>query len=185
MAITVTMIEEKEFKTKVRGYDPVEVDEFLDDICDEMIDLQSTIQTLRDQLKQKTSEQQLSSPFAPLPVAPIAAVAPAPAPLNSLAFHKTEVQEESFPADIIAAKKLLEKTQRACDEVLSDAKKRADDILRDAEDQLPDPVLNDLEAEREQLRAEIEKLKSEAEAFRRRFQSMLKDQNDILETDLF
>ena len=34
MAITVTMIEEKEFKTKVRGYDPLEVDEFLDAICD-------------------------------------------------------------------------------------------------------------------------------------------------------
>ncbi|NLZ90225.1 MAG: DivIVA domain-containing protein, partial [Clostridiales bacterium] len=43
MAITVTMIEEKEFKTKVRGYDPIEVDEFLDDICDEMIDMQNVI----------------------------------------------------------------------------------------------------------------------------------------------
>ena len=32
MAITVTMIEEKEFKTKVRGYDQLEVDEFLDAI---------------------------------------------------------------------------------------------------------------------------------------------------------
>ena len=31
MPITVPMIEEKEFKTKVRGYDPVEVDEFLDE----------------------------------------------------------------------------------------------------------------------------------------------------------
>ena len=30
MPITVAMIEEKEFKTKMRGYDPVEVDEFLD-----------------------------------------------------------------------------------------------------------------------------------------------------------
>ena len=56
MAITVTMIEEKEFKTKVRGYDPVEVDEFLDEICDEMIEMQGTIQTLRDQLKQKAAE---------------------------------------------------------------------------------------------------------------------------------
>ena len=73
MAITVTMIEEKEFKTKVRGYDPVEVDEFLDAICDEMIDMQNTIQTLREQLKQKTEQ---SASFAPLPVPP---VAPAPA----------------------------------------------------------------------------------------------------------
>ena len=37
MPITVAMIEENEFKTKMRGYDPVEVDEFLDEICDEMV----------------------------------------------------------------------------------------------------------------------------------------------------
>ena len=36
MAITVAMIEEKEFKIKMRGYDPSEVDEFLDEICDEI-----------------------------------------------------------------------------------------------------------------------------------------------------
>ena len=30
MPITVAMIEEKEFKTKIKGYDPVEVDEFLE-----------------------------------------------------------------------------------------------------------------------------------------------------------
>ena len=183
MAITVTMIEEKEFKTKVRGYDPVEVDEFLDEICDEMIEMQGTIQTLRDQLKQKAAEYTASS-FAPLPVAPLA---PAPAPLSSLAplpLHK-EDDEERFPSDLTAAKKLLEKTQRACDEVLSDARKRADSILKEAEDLVPDAELEDLEAQREQVRQEIEKLKGEAEMFRRRFQSMLKDQNEILETDLF
>ena len=184
MAITVTMIEEKEFKTKVRGYDPVEVDEFLDEICDEMIEMQGTIQTLRDQLKQKAAEYTASS-FAPLPVAPLAS---ASVPLSSLAplpLHKGEEDEERLPADLIAAKKLLEKTQRACDEVLADARKRADLILKEAEDLVPDAELEDLEAQREQVRQEIEKLKSEAEIFRRRFQSMLKDQNDILETDLF
>ena len=183
MAITVTMIEEKEFKTKVRGYDPVEVDEFLDEICDEMIEMQGTIQTLRDQLKQKAAEYTASS-FAPLPVAPLAS---ASVPLSSLAplpLHK-EDDEDRLPADLIAAKKMLEKTQRACDEVLSDARKRADSSLKEAEDLVPDAELEDLEAQREQVRQEIEKLKGEAEMFRRRFQSMLKDQNEILETDLF
>ena len=183
MAITVTMIEEKEFKTKVRGYDPVEVDEFLDEICDEMIEMQGTIQTLREQLKQKAAEYTASS-FAPLPVSPLAA----PAPLSSLSplpLRKDEEDEERLPADLTAAKKLLEKTQRTCDEVLADARKRADGILKEAEDLVPDPELEDLEAQRELVRQEIEKLKGEAEMFRRRFQSMLKDQNEILETDLF
>ena len=104
--------------------------------------------------------------------------------LAPLPLHK-EDDGERFPSDLTAAKKLLEKTQRACDEVLADARKRADLILKEAEDLVPDAELEDLEAQREQVRLEIEKLKSEAEIFRRRFQSMLKDQNDILETDLF
>lgn len=47
MQITVDMIETKEFKTKPRGYDPQEVDEFLDAICDEMIRLQDKIPSSR------------------------------------------------------------------------------------------------------------------------------------------
>ncbi len=182
MAITVTMIEEKEFKTKVRGYDPVEVDEFLDDICDEMIEMQGTIQTLREQLKQKTAELAAASSFAPLPVAPIA---PPAASLGSLAPMPLQEEEEALPADIVTAQQLLEKTQKACDEVLADAQKRAEDIIKEAEDMVPDPELEDLEAQRDLMREEVDKLKSEAEAFRRRFQSMLKDQNEILEADLF
>lgn len=183
MAITVTMIEEKEFKTKVRGYDPVEVDEFLDDICDEMIEMQGTIQTLRDQLKQKAAEKATSG-FAPLPVAPIA---PVSAPLSSLAPLPLRQEEEAdkLPADLIAAKKLLEKTQRACDEVLAEAKKRAGDAMESTAGPAFDGDLAELEEQRDQLLKEIETLKGEADSFRRRFQSMLKDQNDILETDLF
>ena len=43
MAITVEMIEKKEFKYKMRGFDPDEVNEFLDEICDEMIAMQDQI----------------------------------------------------------------------------------------------------------------------------------------------
>ena len=135
MPITVAMIEEKEFKTKVRGYDPVEVDEFLDDICDEMIEMQGTIQTLREQLKQKTAELAAASSFAPLPVAPIA---PPAASLGSLAPMPLQEEEEALPADIVTAQQLLEKTQKACDEVLADAQKRAEDIIKEAEDMVPD-----------------------------------------------
>lgn len=173
MAITVTMIEEKEFKTKVRGYDPVEVDEFLDAICDEMIEMQGTMQTLREQLKQKS--EQVSSSYAPLPVSPLPQNIPAPAPVKS----------ESLPQDIIAAQKLLEKTQQSCSEILTDAKKRAENLLKEAEDQLPDPELLDLQSEKDGLMEEIERLKEEAAGFRKRFQSMLQDQNEILQADLF
>ena len=61
MPITVAMIEEKEFKTKVRGYDPVEVDEFLDDICDEMIVMQEEISNLQARLAQASRTPQPTS----------------------------------------------------------------------------------------------------------------------------
>ena len=70
MPITVAMIEEKEFKTKMRGYDPVEVDEFLDAICDEMVALQEEIATLNQRLSQASqapafSAQQAGYGYAP------------------------------------------------------------------------------------------------------------------------
>lgn len=155
MAITVTMIEEKEFKTIFRGYDPVEVDEFLDAICDEMISMQNTIQSLRDQAREKGPQ-----PYAPLPLTPAAPVLqPPPAP--------------ALPADLQAAKRLLEETQLACDRVLDEAKKRA--RLPEAGEgsaQAEERVAS-LAAERDRLEKEVASLKAEVANFRNRLQSLL------------
>jgi len=56
--------------------------------------------------------------------------------------------------------------------------------VKEAEDSVPDPEVEDLEAMKEKLRLEIEALKEEAQKFKRRFQSMLKDQSEILESEL-
>lgn len=173
MAITVTMIEEKEFKTKVRGYDPLEVDEFLDAICDEMESMNQTIAQLREQLKQ----QMAPTPFIP-PVA-------APAPLSPIVPTATPVKgEPEVPSDLKSAKLLLEKTQKACDEVLEKARERAEEIIQEAQDSVPDPEMEDLEARKEELKKEIEGLEKDAQKFKQRFQTMLKDQIDILDSEL-
>ncbi len=171
MAITVTMIEEKEFKKTVRGYDPLEVDEFLDAICDEMEGLNATIQQLRDQLKQ----QQTAAPYMPAvsaPPLPLASLAPAP------------VSEPAIPSDLKTAKLLLEKTQKACDEAIAAANKRSEEILKQAEAAVPDPEVTDLEAKKEGLKKEITALEAEAQKFKQRLQTMLKDQIDILDSEL-
>ncbi len=172
MPITVTMIEEKEFKTKVRGYDPVEVDEFLDAICDEMIEMQGTIQSLRDQLKQQSAQ-----PFAPLPIAPISPISPIAAPLTA--------RGPALPSDIESAQKLLAETQLACDKVLAEAKKRAESLIRETEGRGPDPQTAALADEKERLQKEIEALKKEAQGFRKKLQAMLRDQSEMLETEMF
>ena len=56
MAITVQMIENKEFTTAPMGYKRQEVDMFLDEICDEMDRLNDEIQSL--QLKLSQANQQ-------------------------------------------------------------------------------------------------------------------------------
>ncbi|MGI6215616.1 MAG: DivIVA domain-containing protein [Christensenellales bacterium] len=170
MPITVNMIEEKEFKIKVRGYDPMEVDEFLDEICDEMIIMQDTIASLRE----KAAKQDSANFAPPVPMRPAPQAAPPLAPTPPAA----------YPSDVEAAKKLLEETQKACDEVMADAKKRAEEIIQEAKDRVPDPEITDLEAQRDKLREEIENLKEELESFRSRFMNMLDDQKDLLDTDL-
>ena len=110
MPITVPMIEEKEFKTKVRGYDPVEVDEFLDEICDEMIVMQEEIARLQAQLAQTKRDMAYVQP---------APQRPAPAPAQ-------DVSE--------SAQKLMANAQRLYDETIAQAREEAAAIVARAKD---------------------------------------------------
>ena len=103
MPITVAMIEEKEFKTKVRGYDPVEVDEFLDDICDEMIVMQEEISNLQARLAQASRTQMYAQP-APQP------------------------QRDANAEASDSAQRLLARAQKMYDDTISEAKREADSI---------------------------------------------------------
>ena len=113
MPITVPMIEEKEFKTKVRGYDPVEVDEFLDEICDEMIVMQEEIARLQAQLAQTKRDLAYVQP------------APAPAPAQNAS--------ES-------AQKLMANAQRLYDETIAQAREEAAAIVAKAKDSVSDSL---------------------------------------------
>ena len=104
MPITVAMIEEKEFKTKVRGYDPVEVDEFLDDICDEMIVMQEEISNLQARLAQASRTQMYAQP-APQP------------------------QRDANAESSDSAQRLLARAQKMYDDTIAEAKREADSIL--------------------------------------------------------
>jgi DivIVA domain-containing protein len=50
MGITVSDIERKEFAYKGAGYDPYDVDQYLDQICDEMVAMQDRIVQLEKEL---------------------------------------------------------------------------------------------------------------------------------------
>ena len=56
MAITVSDIEQKEFAYKGAGYDPYDVDQYLDQICDEMVAMQDRIDQLEADLTKARQE---------------------------------------------------------------------------------------------------------------------------------
>lgn len=171
MAITVAMIEEKEFKTKMRGYDPVEVDEFLDDICDEMVSMQEEIATLNQRLAQAGKG---GASFAPVP-API----PAPLAVEKPAVKEIEKAEENVSE---SAQKLLARAQKMYDETIADAKAEAEKILSEARNKADSTVI-DLVDEKEALQNEVEMLRAAAKDYRERFLRLVEDQQHVLNSE--
>ena len=169
MAITIEMIEQKEFKTKVRGYDPIEVDEFLDEITDEVIALQDEIASLQQQLMQ--AKAQGNRPVRPEVAPPVPVAPPRPQMNQSMA----KEQEETL-------RQLLVNAQRVSDETVAEAHNRAEKIVDDAQ-RKADEVLSSITTEKEQLGKEVEELKQAAKDYRGRFLRLIEDQNHVLKAE--
>ena len=167
MAITIDTIVEKEFSIKGRGYDPKEVDAFLDEICDAMAALQEE----NMQLQKELDAANRAPAYTPIP-APAAVPAPA------------VVEEESKQEELASesAKKLLIHAQRIYDEMVEDAKAEAEDILNNAKARA-EMNLQHLEEEKEALQNEVVTLKEAARDYRERFMRLVDDQAHVLKSE--
>ena len=154
MPITVAIIEEKEFKTKVRGYDPVEVDNFLDEICDEMVILQDEIANLQARLAQASRQQAYAAPAAQRPV-------------------------NAESAD--SAQKMLARAQRMYDDTIADAQREAAKIIADAKAQVPDQDTLSLAAQRDELQQQVNDLRAQIINYRNKLMQLMQDQRDMLD----
>jgi len=173
MQITVEMIESKEFKTKVRGYDPAEVDEFLDAICDEIVAMEEEIENLNQRLAQQSANQVRPVKAEPAPApAPVAA-----APVRSAVMDKE--QQETLNSLLINA-------QKVADQTVAEAHTRAEAIVAQAQKKI-DEQLAGLEEEKAALTEEVENLKKAAADYKERFLRLMQDQKHVLdaETELF
>lgn len=167
MAVTIDMILEKEFKIKVKGYDTVEVDNFLDEICDTLSSLEEEKKMLQGRLEQANR--------APaVPVTPVPAPAPIPVPAPAPAAAAQDVSE--------TAQKLLATAQKVYDEMVADAKAEAEEILRNAKAKADASILN-LEEEKAALEKEVEMLKATAQDYKERFLRLIEDQKHILNAE--
>ena len=82
MALTVQMIESKEFSRAAMGYNRKEVDEFLDEICDEMDRLHEEIAGLQMRLSKAGQTQVFKTHPGAVPAPSAAAPAFVPAPIE-------------------------------------------------------------------------------------------------------
>lgn len=164
MQITIEMIETKEFKTKPRGYDAQEVDEFLDAICDEMARQLDEIQNLR---------QQLNSVKAARPV-----------PEATQQVKPVQARPAGVPDEDV--REILEMAQKVKQETIAAAEAKAAALVARAEEEAADK-LGSLSEEKTKLTGEVAALKAAAADYRAKFESLLQAQQEAIEkaSDLF
>ena len=158
MALTAKMIEEKEFSRLTNGYNPDEVDDFLDEILDDMDVREAEMANLRTQLANAQAAAQA------------AANRPAPAP-------KSDAESASI---------LLRNAQTVYDQTVRDAQAQAQDILEKAKAEA-EQIVQDAKDESKALTEQLQTLRSAALDYRARFLRLVEDQQHVLssETELF
>ena len=171
MQITIEMIETKEFKTKPRGYDPQEVDEFLDAICDEMARQLDEIQSLQQQLAAAKAAR-------PAPAPPPVSDAPTQQ-MKPVAARPAAVPDSDF-------REILEMAQKVKSETIAAAEAKAAAIVAKAEEEAADK-LGSLSEEKDKLTGQVQALKTAAAEYRAKFESLLQAQQEAIEkaSDLF
>lgn len=184
MAITVQMIENKEFTTAPMGYKRKEVDMFLDEICDEMDRLNDEIQSL--QMKLSQAGQQAG--YRPQPTRPAAAV-PAPLEVGEMPEKAPEPQPEKAPEPKkeplrtdagTEAAAMLRTAQRVYDETIRDAKEEAKRITEEAQAKADDQ-LKLQQKEREEMEEALRTLRESALEYKKKLQNLLTGQQKLLD----
>lgn len=167
MAITIDDIYDKEFALKGGGYDRDDVDQFLDEICDEMTSMQEKIASLESDLQKAQDELKTARE----------AVKPAPVVQAQPAAEETPIAKTSSTLESI-----LLSAQRLADEEVDKAKEKAAQIIKDAEDQAS-RLVDDAQEEKEALTKNMETLRTAAADYRKSFQELLKKYQDMLDSD--
>jgi len=185
MAITLKEIREKDFTRQVRGFATNEVEDFLDDIADQMEAL------LRENraLSQKVAELENGAPVqaAPAPVAESAkddsayfrslentlreTLLNAQRSANETVTAAQQTAEETVAAARKQAEDTVAAAQMTAEETVAAAKKQAEDAVSEAQAQV------------ESLKAETDALRAAAESYRQNFLALVQEQAAVLKTN--
>ena len=179
MAITVQMIENKEFTTAPMGYKRKEVDMFLDEICDEMDRLNEEIQNLQIRLSQanQPAVQPARTNVRPAVPAPLDVEEPAPAQEAPAEPEAKKPLRTDLGAEAAA---VLQAAQRVYKETVSDAKNEAQRIIDQAQAKVDDQ-LKLQQKEREEMEEALHTLRESAVEYKKKLQNLLTSQQKLLD----
>ena len=160
MALTIDDIYDKEFATKGGGYDRNDVDQFLDEICDEMTNMLNRIGALEQDLQKARMEAEAAKAHKPEPVA---------------AYEPVSRTSETLEGILISA-------QRLADEAVENAHHKADVIMKEAQDEAT-KIVDAARSEKETLAGELEALRTSVAEYKEGFLNMINKYKTLLENE--
>ncbi len=175
--ITVKDIREKEFSKQKHGYHEDEVDDFLDEIADQMEELIRENRSLMDQL----AEAHTAQPTAESQVVAVPVQEAYQAPVKAV--DQVPVDEPSYFRNLEATlRETLLSAQRIADNTVAEARVKAKDLVSGAEDQAR-KIATEATTAAQNARVELESLKKAHEDYKGRFLRMVKDQMAAINVD--
>ena len=187
MPISVKDIQEKEFSRQKRdGYNIEEVDDFLDEISDQLSVLIRENMLRAEQVRalQTENERLEASTSAPAPAAAEPAPAPIPSPVEAVSSDEPAYDEPSYFKNLqLTLRDTLINAQRIADETVAEARKKAQEVITGAEEQAATTVSN-AKAEAESVKAEADNIRKTIATYRANFRRLVEGQVQVLkETD--
>ena len=157
MSLTVDEINQIQFNTKMRGYNPTEVNDFIKEVAQTVQELTDQNRTLQEKVKADESKLKYFSELK-----------------DSLNKSILVAQE--------AADKVKNNAKREADIMVREAQKQATDIVSTANEKANQIVENTAEGTRK-LTSETSDLKKQTRIFRQRLQVMLESQLEVVKSD--
>ena len=164
MALTIDDIYDKEFIIKGQGYDRNDVDQFLDQICDEMISMQEHADQLKMQVESLERELTAAREMAET--------------------RQPEVQQKNISQTSNALEGILLSAQRLADEQVENARKQADDIIAQAQEKA-DHMVETAHQEHSQLDKELDMMRDMVSNYKKSFLELLSKQKELLDQETF
>ena len=161
MALTIDDIYDKEFALKGGGYDRNDVDQFLDEICDEMTNMQEHIEKLEKALQQSHLEAEAAK-------------------ANAQKAAPVVVKSEPVARTSETLEGILLSAQRLADEAVENAKNKAEGIVKEAQDKAGQ-IVDEARAEKESLAGELEELRSGVAEYKDSFLKLINKYKTLLE----